>query len=165
MSGRSQFVRRLACATLTGVALAALSWHPALSARATESPETLPDHRLFGDWSTEGGSGVIAIGPCGTALCGRIVGIARAPGEPIPRDVNGESQCGLTIITNEKPNGDGAWIGQITDPRTGKTYGAKIWLGPDGNLRLRGFLGLPLFGQTQVWHPFNGRLGSDCAFS
>ena len=81
MSGRSQFVRRLACATLTGVALAALSWHPALSARATKSPETLPDHRLFGDWSTEGGSGVIAV-PAWSATRLGAGDLGVTPGQP-----------------------------------------------------------------------------------
>lgn len=43
-------------------------------------------------------------------------------------DVNGRSQGGLTIITNEKPAAKGAWLGQITDPRDADTYQAKLWL-------------------------------------
>jgi len=118
-----------------------------------------------GMWSTEDGGGVIAIAPCGDALCGRIVGIARAPGEPMPKDVRGAPQCGLTIIAHEKPAGDGTWLGDITDPRTGRTYGAKIWLDESGNLRLRGFVGTPLLGQTQIWRPFSGHLKGMCEFA
>jgi uncharacterized protein (DUF2147 family) len=148
-------------AVLLGVALAVASAHAAWSSRATQ-PAELPPPTLLGNWTTQDGNGVIAIEPCGDALCGRIVGIARAPGEPIPRDVHGASQCGLTIISKEKPTGDGAWLGEVIDPRSGTAYGAKIWLDETGNLRLRGFLGIPLLGQTQTWHHFTGHLTPTC---
>jgi uncharacterized protein (DUF2147 family) len=117
---------------------------------------------VLGNWSTEDGHGVIAIEQCGDSLCGRIVGIVRAPGEPIPKGVNGISQCGLTVITKEKPMGDGSWLGEVTDPRTGTMYRAKLWVDDMGNLRLRGFLGSPLLGQTQTWNHFTGRLTDAC---
>ena len=89
-----------------------------LSASAT--PTTNP----AGTWLTANGHGVVAIAQCGDALCGRIVGIDREPTEPMPTDVDGHSQCGLTIITNGRPAADGAWLGKITDPRNGNTYGS-----------------------------------------
>ena len=128
----------------------------AAPARAAEPPPVL------GAWLTPDGDGVVAIEPCGDALCGRIVGVTRDPGDPEPTDVHGAPQCGLTIISDEHPDGDGTWLGDITDPRTGNTYGAKLWLGEDGNLRLRGFVGLPFLGETQTWHPFKGRLAQHC---
>jgi uncharacterized protein (DUF2147 family) len=140
----------------------AFSLLPAAPALASRAAEALNVGSLSGEWSTQDGNGVIDIERCGDALCGRIVGIARPPGTPIPRDVRGISQCGLTILTNEKPTGDGAWLGEITDPRDGTTYGAKIWLDRSGNLRVRGFLGIPLLGQTQTWHRFTGRLTTAC---
>ena len=124
-----------------------------------------PDANPVGTWSTENGHGVIAIAPCGDALCGRIVGIDRAPAEPMPTDVNGRSQCGLTIITNEVPTADGGWLGEITDPRDGKTYQAKIWLDPRGNLHLRGFIGVPLLGSTQTWRKYTGHLTAQCGLA
>jgi uncharacterized protein (DUF2147 family) len=133
---------------------------PAGAGRATVAPPQA--NQVAGMWLTEDGNGVIQIEPCGDAMCGRIVGIARAPGQPIPTDVHGMSQCGLTIITNERPENDGTWLGHVTDPRSGTVYGAQLWLGSDGNLRLRGFLGLPLLGQTQVWRPFTGHLAAGC---
>src|SRR3984957_16797493 len=105
----------------------------------------------LGNWATANGHGVIEIAQCGDALGGRIVGIDRQPTEPMPTDVDGRPQCGLTIITNEKPAEDGAWLGQITDPRDGDTYQAKLWLDESGNLHLRGFIGTPLLGSTQIW--------------
>lgn len=113
-------------------------------------------------WLTENGHGVIAIIPCGDALCGRIVGIDRGEAEPMPTDVEGRPQCGLTIITDEKPEADGTWLGEITDPRDGHRYQARISVDEKGNLRLRAFVGVPLLGSTQIWRPFTGHLTTDC---
>ena len=124
-----------------------------------------PDADPIGMWSTENGHGVIAIEPCGDALCGRIVGIERAPTDRMPTDVDGRSQCGLTIITNQKPTADGGWLGQITDPRDGKTYQAKLWVDESGNLHLRGFIGVPLLGSTQICRKYSGRLTADCGLA
>ena len=84
--------RALACCVATLVlGLSVLS--------ASATPTTSP----VGTWLTANGHGVVAIAQCGDALCGRIVGIDREPTEPMPTDVDGHSQCGLTIITNERP--------------------------------------------------------------
>ena len=124
-----------------------------------------PVNSPVGSWLTASGHGVVAIAQCGDALCGRIVGIDREPTEPMPTDVHGRSQCGLTIITNERPIGDGTWLGEITDPRDVSTYQAKLWLDEDGNLRLRGFIGIPLLGSTQIWRKFTGHLTAECALA
>jgi uncharacterized protein (DUF2147 family) len=154
-----RFVRLTAMACAVTWLAAAGRIGPAFAARPEQPPHP---NQVLGEWTTQDGNGVIAIEPCGQDLCGRIVGIRRAPGEPIPKDVSGASQCGLTIISKEKPDGNGNWVGEIRDPRDGSTYGAKIWVDEDGNLRLRGYLGVPLFGQTQTWRPFTGRLTPSC---
>lgn len=119
---------------------------------------------IAGDWLTEGGDGVIQIAPCPQGLCGRIVGITRDPGEPMPVDVNGAPQCGLTILTISPEAQDGVWHGQVTDPRNGKAYNAEIRINPRGRLLMRGYIGIPLLGQTQVWQRFIGRIGNECRF-
>ena len=124
-----------------------------------------PSASPVGTWLTESGHGVVEIAKCGDALCGRIVGIDREPGSPMPTDVNGRPQCGLTIISNEKPEADGTWLGEVTDPRDGATYQAKLWVDGSGNLHLRGFIGIPLLGSTQVWRPFAGRLTAECGLA
>jgi uncharacterized protein (DUF2147 family) len=126
-------------------------------ARPADSP--------LGTWLTESGHGVVAIAACGDALCGRIVGIDRDPGSLMPTDVNGRPQCDLTIITDAKPEADGTWLGAITDPRNGDTYRAKLWVDDNGNLHLRGFIGISLFGSTQIWRPFTGHLGAECGLA
>lgn len=48
----------------------------------------------------------------------------------------------------------GVWRdGRIYDPETGKTYRCNIRLADDGTLRLRGFIGVSLFGRSTVWSP------------
>jgi uncharacterized protein (DUF2147 family) len=130
-------------------------------AMATRTDGSLP----LGQWSTANGHGVVEIMRCGDALCGRIVGIDRKATEPMPTDVYGRSQCGLTIITDERPETDGTWLGHVSDPRDGGVYSAKLWLGEDGNLRLRGFIGIPQLGSTQVWHRFTGHLTAGCGLA
>ncbi len=118
-----------------------------------------------GRWVTPNHDAVIEIAPCGQNLCGRIVGMALAPTDPIPNDWQGQTQCGLTIIKTT-PSTDAAgktvWNGSITDPRDGSVYHAKLTPGPANHLLLRGYIGLPLFGQTQSWTPYNGPITTDC---
>ena len=115
-----------------------------------------------GTWLTANGHGVVEIAQCGDALCGWIVGIDRGAAEPMPTDVYGRPQCGLAIITGERPEGDGTWLGQVIDPRDGNAYQAKLWVDHSGNLRLRGFIGIPALGSTQIWHKFTGHLTGEC---
>ncbi|MDC9720672.1 MAG: DUF2147 domain-containing protein [Gammaproteobacteria bacterium] len=43
--------------------------------------------------------------------------------------------------------------GSIYDPGNGKTYKSTIKLNADGTLDMRGYIGISLFGRTQVWRP------------
>ena len=122
------------------------------------------DPAILGNWLTESGHGVIEIARCEDAICGRIVGIDRAPGQPMPTDFIGRSQCGLTIISEVAQAESEAWYGRIIDPRDGATYHAKLWLDDDGRLNLRGYIGIPLLGSTQVWSRFTGRITEDCRY-
>jgi uncharacterized protein (DUF2147 family) len=80
----------------------------------------------------------------------------------MPTDVQGRSQCGLTILKGETRTSDGTWTGSITDPRNGNTYGAQLWTDRDDRLHIRGYLGIPLFGQTQTWTRYTGPLSEGC---
>ena len=106
---------------------------------------------------------MIDIESCGGAsLCGRIVGVTLDhPDEEMPADYQGHPQCMLTIIRDMLSDGSG-WMGQIEDPRDGTIYDASMRLDAQHRLRLRGFIGIPLFGQTQVWTAYAGPVASDC---
>jgi uncharacterized protein (DUF2147 family) len=138
--------------------VAGLMTMPAL-ATETRAPQTASP---VGTWTTADGHGVVEITQCGDALCGRIVGIERSAGDPMPTDVLGRPQCGLIIITNEKLKVDGTWWGEITDPSDGGAYQAILWVDQGGDLHLRGFIGIPQLGATQIWHKFTGHLTNEC---
>jgi uncharacterized protein (DUF2147 family) len=118
----------------------------------------------LGLWRTQGG-GVIEIFWCGDVLCGSIVGIPRAPGEPIPKDSAGRSECGLIIMTQVSEAQDASWSGHITDPRDGNQYHVELRVDDRGSLHLRGYILLPLLGETQIWHRYTGRVGPECTIA
>ena len=117
-----------------------------------------------GLWSTPDKGGVVRIDDCGGALCGTIVGLTANPQGVLPRDFRGAPQCHLTLLRDLRPKDDGLWHGTVTNPEDGKVYDAEVWVAPDGNMRLRGYIGVPLLGQTQVWPPFDGSVQDDCHF-
>lgn len=122
-----------------------------------------------GAWVTASHDAVIEIYQCGDSLCGAISGMVLAPTDKTPVDWQGQSQCGLVIVrTAASPAQDDmpAWFGSITDPRDGSVYQARLTLDADGNLLLRGYVGLPLFGETQTWTRYAGAtLPADCRLS
>jgi uncharacterized protein (DUF2147 family) len=116
-----------------------------------------------GLWLVEDGDAVIKIATCGSALCGLIVGIARfSPDGSPPKDNFGRSQCGLEIIHALVQSESDRWFGTITNPEDGRTYKVRLSLDDAARLRLRGYLGIPLFGSTQIWTAYSGTLTADC---
>ena len=91
---------------------------------------------------------------------GRIVKIFPRPGD----DENwvcdrcegaekGAPVLGLALIKGMRRNGLTYEHGTITDPRDGAVYRALMNLSPDGQrLEVRGYLGISLFGRSQVWN-------------
>jgi uncharacterized protein (DUF2147 family) len=133
-------------------------------------PASAQQSGVMGTWLTASGSAHVKIGPCPDAasgpLCGTVVQLInpKAPnGQPLAPEA-------ATDVRNENPELRSRkvigmpllWGFKMTDPNTyegghiyngedGKTYSANISLQPDGKLRLRGFIGTPMFGQTQLW--------------
>lgn len=115
---------------------------------------------VTGDWSTEDHKGVIRVAPCDGGFCGTIVGMT-----DFDPNYLGQSQCHEVILhVAARPAPDGRRPASVTDPRNGAVYDAQLWRGADGALRLRGFVGLPLFGSTQRWEPYAGKVRADCHF-
>lgn len=107
-------------------------------------------------WLTTDGGAVVAIGPCGATLCGRIAKVIKGPPSGPPVDaLNPDPKLktrplvGLAILTGLTPDGDG-WTGQIYDPKTGKTYRAVV-ARDGGKLKVQGCVAL--FCRTMMWTP------------
>jgi uncharacterized protein (DUF2147 family) len=59
---------------------------------------------------------------------------------------------GMTILSGLKPEGDAYTGGQILDPGNGTLYKAKMSLADNGRkLEVRGYIGVPMLGRSQVW--------------
>jgi uncharacterized protein (DUF2147 family) len=141
--------------------LGALAFVASLALAVADAAGAAPEPPL-GTWLTEDRNAVIQIVPCGAAFCGQIVGIPLAvPGEPIPTDNHGRSQCHLTIIQDATPDGTG-WNARITDPRDGSWYHVRLRLDAERRLHVRGYVGIPLLGLTQVWTAFTAPVPADC---
>ena len=134
-------------------------------------PAAAQQSGVFGTWLTQSGVAQVKIEPCADpkngAVCGRIVGLINpkgpdgkivAPEEATDyRNENAALRTrkviGMPLIWGfKKTNDPNAFDdGQIYNGENGKIYNANISLQADGKLRLRGYVGTPLFGETQVW--------------
>jgi uncharacterized protein (DUF2147 family) len=131
------------CATL--MLTAALSLAAALPAQAASGGP-------LGRWITASGNVVVAIGPCGPALCGTIDQVLANHSMAHPgQAMSALPGVGLKILTGLRPDGPGRWMGHIYNRETGKTYDCQVSLDGPGRLVVRPYVLVPLFGQTQVW--------------
>jgi len=71
--------------------------------------------------------------------------------------LRGRKLVGMPLIWGFKATADPKVFegGQIYNASNGKTYNANITLQPDGRLSLRGYVGSPMFGETQIWTRIN----------
>lgn len=59
---------------------------------------------------------------------------------------------GLNILNSFTFDGDDLWMdGTIYDPKNGKTYSCKITRNANGDLNIRGFIGVSILGRTEIF--------------
>ncbi len=115
----------------------------------------------LGRWLTESGNLEVEIAPCApppagvAVLCGKVVRVLgnlsmSAPGQDMqPADTR--PALGMTLLTGLQATGDGVYEGAIYNRENAKTYSVKLTPAEPAQLLVRGYVGLPLFGKTQVW--------------
>jgi uncharacterized protein (DUF2147 family) len=149
-------MRKLVLAALLGMLVSAASAQPP---------------SVMGTWLTASGKAQVRIGSCpdpaSGPICGFIVGLINPKGpdgvvvapevavdyhnaDPALR---GRKVLGMPLIWGFKKTSDPNAFedGKIYNGENGKIYNANISLQPDGKLRLRGYVGSPMFGETQIW--------------
>jgi uncharacterized protein (DUF2147 family) len=123
---------------------------------------------ILGVWNTRDRDTRFEIYKCGTQYCGKISylrepnhspankeGLAGLPRldthNPDPR-LRNRTLVGLPLLEGFRYMGNNLWEGgKIYDPEDGRKYGCKIWLEGKSRLKLRGYLGISLFGRTETW--------------
>ena len=121
---------------------------------------TLADRSAVeGRWLTQEKDGWIRITLVGDSLEGSIAGAP--PGSPSEREFDDRNPDpalrnrpldGLTIMTGFEYDGDGRWkSGTVYDPNSGKTYRCTITQVDDNTLKIRGYIGVSLFGRSETW--------------
>lgn len=115
---------------------------------------------ILGSWANPNGQDHILIYKKGNKYFGKLDWIK------VPNDETGKPKTdknnpdpalrsrpdlGLELLKDFTFDGDNVYEdGTVYDPKNGKTYSCKLTL--EGNtLRLRGYVGISLFGRTEIW--------------
>lgn len=61
---------------------------------------------------------------------------------------------GMQLLSNYQFN-KGVWQGEIYDPGSGNTYSSTMKINRRGELQMRGYIGISLFGRTVTYSPFD----------
>jgi len=103
--------------------------------------------------------GIVKIEEVNGELVGHIVKVFPRPGEeenPIcvkcKGELKGKRAIGMRILWGMRKDGDEWSGGQVMDPDNGETYKGYLKLQSFGRkLKLRGYIGISLFGRSQIW--------------
>ena len=101
---------------------------------------------------------VIQLTESGGKVSGKIIKVlnkekADALCTKCPGSLKNKPVEGLQILSGLKADANNQWSdGKLVDPESGKTYAGKLTLSDNGqSLKLRGFVGTPVFGRSQTW--------------
>ena len=116
---------------------------------------------VLGVWKNGEGTGMVQIYKKGNNYFGRIVWLKvanDAAGKP-RTDLNNpdeklrtRSLKGMENLREFAFKGDNKWEdGRIYDPKNGTDYACEMKLVDDNTLEVRGYIGVSMFGRTDVW--------------
>ena len=116
---------------------------------------------VIGRWVPAEQDSIIELYQCGDEMCGRILtldeplddsGKAKVDRNNRDESLRGRPILGMDLLTGFSSKKVGSYRGgRIYNPRDGKLYKAILSLLDDGTLKIRGYVGVPALGQTQVW--------------
>lgn len=120
------------------------------------SAATTPDPA--GLWLTENKRAAVKIERCGDSICGSLAWIIEGgmttDSKNPDKSLRDKPLCGMKILYGFKnnPKNTKVWeSGNIYKADEGDVYNATVSVISDTTLRLRGYVGMPLFGKTQDW--------------
>jgi len=124
-------------------------------ASATQTPAQTKADAILGEWVSPKKDARIQIYKQSNTYAGKVLwGTGSDPKDSKNPDpsLRNRDLIGLTILKSFIFDGDDTWVnGTIYDPREGKTYSCKLSLKSPDQLNLRGYVGVSLFGRTELW--------------
>ena len=148
-----------------------IRWIAAAALALFAVPASAQQSSVMGTWLSASGVAQVRISRCSDAASGPLCGVVVALINPKGPDGKAVAPEAVTDLRNENPalrsrkmigvplfwgfkatsDLNAFESGQIYNAENGKIYNANISLQPDGKLRLRGYVGSPMFGETQLW--------------
>ena len=115
---------------------------------------------ILGQWINSTGEAHVEIFKKGARYYGKIVwlktekdekGIVKTDLKNPNASLRSKPILGMEILKDFVYE-DGKWTdGKIYDPKSGKTYSCNMNIKDNGDLNMRGYVGISLIGRTEVW--------------
>jgi uncharacterized protein (DUF2147 family) len=134
------------------IATAALLAGGAAAQGPANPANTNPANDVSGVWIDHTGQGAVEIAPCagpgGTRVCGRVVWLKN----PEHKSVSGKRICGTQVLGDLRKDAANTWeAGWIYNPEDEERFSASLQLANADTLRVTGYLGIKLLGETFTW--------------
>lgn len=139
-----------------------------LATMSAFSADTWAEDDVLGYWA--GPSSILMISRQAEQLSAKVIALkdptyldtedVGTPGEVRLDDQNPDPELkarpilGLELLSEYRHDGK-RWEGKIYDPESGNTYSSRMEVDGDGNLKMRGYIGMPMFGRTAVFQPLS----------
>jgi uncharacterized protein (DUF2147 family) len=125
----------------------------ALSAAGTTAQSPAAD--VTGVWIDHTGQGAVEIAPCGSRICGRVVWLKN----PDHRSKSGKRICGAQVLGGLHRESANDWEdGWIYNPEDEERFDVSLQLASANILRVTGYLGIKMLGETFIWRRATGSL-------
>lgn len=121
---------------------------------------------ILGSWKTDGDKSRLELFKCGEKLCGKVVwlqhpnytnsndgpvGTPKVDRKNPNTSLRKRSILGLQVMSGLTKIGDNRWgNGTCYDPESGKSYRCSMELVSPTRLKMRGYIGISLFGRTYI---------------
>lgn len=119
------------------------------------SAQTKDADKIIGTYFTAGNKGKVSIEKYGNKFNGTLIWTHTQGAKDKNNPQESERMkplAGKVILKDFVYSGHDAWEkGTIYDPESGKTYSCKITRKSNGDLKVRGFIGISLLGRTTEW--------------
>jgi uncharacterized protein (DUF2147 family) len=122
----------------------------------------------FGYWLTENRKAIIQVNACGGKVCGQMVWVKDSTDDTGAPKLDRKNEditkrerpiCGIQLFGDLSRTQTGWEDGWLYNPRDGDTYSVEIAAVGTDELKVHGYLGLPLLGKSQIWTRVDGDRG------